>query len=978
MWGCAAIVAVQLTASAQTLAHRYSFSDTDDGAGNVGKPVADSVGGAAWNGTLPNGGTFSGTQLSIFASGPQYVQLPVGILSNYTAVTIDTWVTFGTLPVNCFFFGFGATDLGGVGENYIFCAPQGGRIAIAPGDPGYTYEQGCGGAGNLSSQYVHVTAVFNPPSGYIALYKNGVLISQNDAVTASMSSISNALNYIGKSLYNGDPYPDISLDEFRIYNGSLSPLQVAANDLSGPDVSPAASYGTITNLQLQIGSPVAIGASSGPATVTAMASGLPNPVVLNVPDVAIAYTSANTNTATVNPTNGIVTGIGSGTVNIIASFGGQFATQAVQVISLPTTMIHRYSFSETTTNNGDVVHDSIGTANGIFYNDSGLSAITNGQLVLNGTDKGDYVDLGSNIVSATNIANNALTFEAWATINPGNGIWTRLWDFGTFQAGGTIGSSGGQDYWSFMPSQNPATLARMELSHGGNVDVNNLGNFLGRTNVHIVGVFNPNPSRQFFGVYVNGVLLSSASTGGRPLSSINDVYSWLGRSLWSGDSALGGSINEFRIYNGELNRFQVAASDQSGPNTTNFNVGTFTSYSLNAGSNSVAAGAALQVQAVMNFSLVTNVVVNGDATLTFTSSDASVAAINNAGNLTPLKSGSVTVTGIYGYVSGATTTYYTNSVVVSVFKDYPATLMHRYSFTSDSDTSDSVGGPVWAGTLVGSATVSGGQLVLPNATTAAPALDYLQLPAGILTNAVNGIGTNFNDPTVTVEAWITCAPAQYTWANLFDFGSEGTNGASAAYDLHNAINSSGGFTVTGISDSDNANLDTQFASSQPALSGMTNIHVVCVFDPPAGYLSCYTNGVFMNNVTGVRISMAGVIGVLNKVGADNWPDPGMKGSVDELRIYNGVLHPDEIKADYLAGPNSLPVSLPSIGAAVSGGNLMINWPTNGTSGFILQSSTTLGAGAAWSTVSGSASVAGQNYQQSVPITNSARFFRLSH
>ncbi|MBU6411814.1 MAG: hypothetical protein KGR98_15625, partial [Verrucomicrobia bacterium] len=61
---------------------------------------------------------------------------------------------------------------------------------------------------------------------------------------------------------------------------------------------------------------------------------------------------------------------------------------------------------------------------------------------------------------------------------------------------------------------------------------------------------------------------------------------------------------------------------------------------------------------------------------------------------------------------------------------------------------------------------------------------------------------------------------------------------------------------------------------------------------------------------------------------------------------------------------------------VSGGNLLVSWPTNGSTGFILQSSPALGAGAAWTPVSGTPSVAGQNYQVNVPLTNSARFFEL--
>src|SRR5580658_5854347 len=211
-WSCAAIIAVaQLNVSGQTLVNRYSF--TDDG---THTNIVDSVGGTNWYGTLPNGGDLVDVpgQLILASSSDQYVQLPSGILSNYTAVTIDCWASFGTLPANCFLYGFGNTDAGGAGEDYIFCQPQNGRIAFTGVDPGYTGEQGTGGAGNFSGLTVHVTSVYNPVSGYEELYTNGVLVSANNAVTVQMSSVSNQLNYIARSLYTGDSYMDVELNEF--------------------------------------------------------------------------------------------------------------------------------------------------------------------------------------------------------------------------------------------------------------------------------------------------------------------------------------------------------------------------------------------------------------------------------------------------------------------------------------------------------------------------------------------------------------------------------------------------------------------------------------------------------------------------------------------------------------------------------------------------------------------------------------------
>jgi hypothetical protein len=229
--GLSASQAVQVNGVPNRLVHRYSFKDAP---GSL--YVTDSAAGFTWNGALPNGGTFANGQLSLASTSQQYVQLPAGILSNYAAVTIEAWATFpDELPVNCFFYGFGNTDSSGAGEDYIFCAPRAGRIAITAADPGYTGEQNAAGANDFSFQTnFHVVAVYNPPAGYLALYTNGVLAAINNAVTVSMSSVSPLLNYIGRSLYNADPWPDIILEEFRIYSGALSTTEIAATQALGP------------------------------------------------------------------------------------------------------------------------------------------------------------------------------------------------------------------------------------------------------------------------------------------------------------------------------------------------------------------------------------------------------------------------------------------------------------------------------------------------------------------------------------------------------------------------------------------------------------------------------------------------------------------------------------------------------------------------------------------------------------------------
>src|SRR5262249_44813494 len=74
------------TSPSPSLLHRYSFSETS------GTTAADSVGGPAWTGTLPNGGTFSNGQLTLASGSQQYVTLPTGIVSMLTNFTIEAWV----------------------------------------------------------------------------------------------------------------------------------------------------------------------------------------------------------------------------------------------------------------------------------------------------------------------------------------------------------------------------------------------------------------------------------------------------------------------------------------------------------------------------------------------------------------------------------------------------------------------------------------------------------------------------------------------------------------------------------------------------------------------------------------------------------------------------------------------------------------------------------------------------------------------
>ena len=74
-----------------------------------------------------------------------------------------------------------------------------------------------------------------------------------------------------------------------------------------------------------------------------------------------------------------------------------------------------------------------------------------------------------------------------------------------------------------------------------------------------------NPPAGYLAVYTNGVLAGLNSSVTVPLTSVNDVYSLLGKSLYSGDPYPSFSVDEFRIYSGALYGSDVAATQVLGP-----------------------------------------------------------------------------------------------------------------------------------------------------------------------------------------------------------------------------------------------------------------------------------------------------------------------------------------------------------------------------------------------------------------------------
>ncbi|HEY1663018.1 MAG TPA: LamG-like jellyroll fold domain-containing protein [Verrucomicrobiae bacterium] len=1012
IWCITALAGMQVTAWADTLVNRYSFNETG------GIIATDSVSGA--NATLHSGtegtASFNGSgQAVLFQNisedpstdtNAAWITLPPNILSNYTAVTIEAW-TIPTLDetanpwTRIWDFGDGS----GTGQTVadVWC-----RFGDNSGDS-IELDSWTGTAGdnwNFSGATMndgaenHVVWTGDANTHIAKLYLNGALVSTfynfSNSPAAFTAAGGTTNDWLGRSEF-ADPLANASYDEFRIYSNAISALQVAADYQGTPDTYPA-SYGTVTSIVLSYGSTNIPQGSSQTPQLLASATGLSGTVDIH-DDPGVIWTSSSTNVASVD-LHGVVTGEGSGSATIIGTYGALSVTQAVSVFSLPVTMLHRYSFNETS---GSTAHDSIdtsGNSDGTLNGDAAFDG--NGQVHLDGTS-GTWVDLPAHLLDASHVTANAVTIQLWATPSAVNGAYTRLFDFGN------IAGANGANYIYCAPNTAIGTTnADGSLSGGGSMrfavsdtspgDTSEDGvtfnpNLLAHTNIDVVIVFNPNPSRKYLAMYTNGVLAASITTT-KAYSAIVDDFNFIGRSTYSGDSWYNGSFNEFRIYNGELNKFQIAASDQSGVDATNFNVGTFTSFALNAGSQPIIAGDDRQIQAIMNFSLVTNVVVNGDSTLAFTSSSTNVANIDNAGNITPVNSGTTTITGIYGYVSGGTTTYYTNTVAVT-FLSSSSTLIHRYSFTTDA--SDSVGGANGTNVMGSNSgitsgpTYSGGQLQFNNPNFSGPSssANYVSLPPSVLPTSGGA----------TIEEWFTMTGSGF-FTESYAFGNDSDasppTGAGGEYLAHtisapqggpvpsgggnHVVQSHDGYlvgpeldafgTTPGIGAGGGGYLDngdTCFSATVISADGTLSYYL---YDITAGL------GGLQQTISGYPLSSFNFTHAY--LGRSAFAtDNATSGSMNEFRIYTGAKYSSEIAADFHAGPDTLLSSAPLVYASVSGGNVVITWTTNGTSAYTLQSSAVLGSGASWSTVGG-ASVVGSNYQATVPISGSSQFFRLSH
>lgn len=595
--------------------------------------------------------------------------------------------------------------------------------------------------------------------------------------------------------------------------------------------------------------------------------------------------------------------------------------------SATTNLIHRYSFNEPpgSTNLLDSIRGSNGVACVLAGSGGSLPSFDGSQVTLDGT--GGFISLPPKLVSGlTNVS-----IEIWATWNSG-GNWCRYFDFGTNSLGadpyGNIayGGTGGR-YMFLTPTAGGTTLPRFAITAadppGNGAERPVLNSPTAITNgveTYIVVTFGPAGSRLF----INGNQVAQGNyAADTPLSALQDANVFLGRSNWP-DPFFGGSFNELRMHSTLLGQLEVLASQAAGPNAINYSPENPTSITLNVVSNMTSGQ--IQTPTITGvFPTYGTVTLGAVEATNVTSSASSIVRVGAGNSLTAVNPGTATITAMLGgQTSVATITVVLPQVAVNVLK-------HRYSFNEPAGSTTAIDSIAGANATVVPSIAPTAPVVISNGMAHFPGgganatCGYITLPSGMLT-------TEFTN--ITVEMWFTWngAPSS-TWQRVFDFGDSNkgadphVNATGRDYIMFTPQRGgNGGRTETRATLDAGVTFSSVFNDAPAAgpiglptssLGFPTNqeVHVVCTIAPQINYSALYING-FRQNISGTPV-INGTSWQFSQMSSPNmwlgvsqWYDPPLNGSINELRLHEGLMTEVQIALSAQAGPDGLPVSDP--------------------------------------------------------------------
>ncbi|HYG36822.1 MAG TPA: LamG domain-containing protein, partial [Clostridia bacterium] len=368
------------------LTHRYSFST------NADDLIGTAHGSLQGDAKCLNGAAhLDGTNSSII--------LPPNLVDDYDSISFEMWYTdFGGYGINTPYLLSFSTVTNRLVAGIFLDTTGRGRFSQVNGNTQQTL--GFGGRLLPVERVNHLVWTQDKDSQTTCIYLDGLLVAQRTNHTLTPALVGPTLDNRLGSLTNGFGGLTGFIDEFRIYRGALSSLEVAVSAANGPD-RPWIAPETLSRIQLKPSRPAGPGALV-PLTVLADFGTASNVNLMGQADLVIE--SSDTNVLVVKSNNRVLA-LAPETATLTAHYQGVSDSNSVTV-PYPQSfrLLHRYSFDEPL--NSNVVHDSVGNAHGrVMWRPASTDFTGTGQLKLSN----GYVDLGSGIISSL----SEVSVEAW-------------------------------------------------------------------------------------------------------------------------------------------------------------------------------------------------------------------------------------------------------------------------------------------------------------------------------------------------------------------------------------------------------------------------------------------------------------------------------------------------------------------------------------------------------------------------------------
>lgn len=444
----------------------------------------------------------------------------------------------------------------------------------------------------------------------------------------------------------------------------VATLTVVA-DMISPTLVSAAAAGT-TNIVVTFSEPINASDAGNAANFTVSAAGTNIAVLAAAPGGSPTRVRLTIGAqfgcayyiVTVNGVRDVSTA-----ANVIA------ANSRIGFLSLgSSSLTHRYTFNNDVTGNatGAIVEDLAGTAHADVK--GAPTSLTGTRVTLGGGSSATaaYIDLANGLLSGNSTNNGGsgkVTFEGWVKVT-GNRNWSRIVDFGSSVGGELLmpgGGGQGLDYL-FYSAQigTDVNRRRIDFTNLDPTDEGATGSEFTTTtfnqDCHFVITWDEATGE--IRVYENGVFKTSTVTDD-PMSDVNDVNVWLGRSNWTNDENMQGEFDEFRTYNRVMSPAEVTQNTGLGPDNA---VGEPQSIDVNVPSMTMNfPGPTQQATAVVHFAGGVNLDLTASGCILFESSDPSVLTVSPAGVLSVVTGGVATVTASFNGLMG--------SKVITVLED---------------------------------------------------------------------------------------------------------------------------------------------------------------------------------------------------------------------------------------------------------------------------------------------------------------------